>query len=132
MRLTAWTGASRRERLDALGPAYTFCRSRGLAVEGEAIRIGDWPVQFVRIFSPLTEAAVRDADTVDFEGVPIRVLRADYLAVIALSVGRAQDFARILALLESGSVTRDEIARLAAAHGLAEAWARFERRFFED
>ena len=44
--------------------------------------------------------------------VPLRVVRADYLAVIALSVARGKDFARILALLESGSVTRDEIGRL--------------------
>ena len=39
------------------------------------------------------------------------------------------DEAFILALLESGSLTRDQIAGLAARHGLAEAWKRFERRF---
>lgn len=57
------------------------------------------------VFSKLTEAAMRDADTADFEGVPLRVVRADYLAVLAFSVGRAKDFAGILALIESGSVT---------------------------
>ena len=44
-------------------------------------------------------------------------------------VGRAKNYARILALLESLSVTREEIARLAARHGLTEAWSRFEARF---
>ena len=46
---------------------------------------------FVPAFSPLTEEAMDQAVTADFEGVPLRVVRADYLAVIALSVGRAKD-----------------------------------------
>jgi hypothetical protein len=55
-----------------------------------------------------------------------------HLAAIALSVGRAKDYARILALLESSSVARDQIARLAARHGMSEAWQRFETRFADD
>lgn len=60
-----------------------------------------------------------------------RVVRADHLAVIALSVGRPKDFTRILALLESGSVSREEIASLAQRHGLADAWTRFGARFLD-
>ena len=75
---------------------------------------------------------MEQAETADFEGVPLRVVRADYLAVIALSVGRAKDYARILALLEALSVTRDQIAGLAAQHGLSDAWRRFEARFGDD
>jgi len=86
----------------------------------------------VPVFSPLTQEAMEQADTADFEGIPLRVVRADYLAVIALSVGRAKDYARILALLESDSATREQIARLAARHGLSEAWDRFEARFADD
>jgi hypothetical protein len=71
---------------------------------------------------------MEQADTVDFEGEPLRVVRADHLAVIALSTGRAKDFARILALLEAGSVTPEEIAGLAEKHGLTETWNRFKAR----
>lgn len=117
------------EGLDKLGPIYRFCATKGYHPEGEAIRVGAWPVQFIPVFSPLTREALGQADTADFEGVPFRVVRAAHLAVIALSVGRAKDFTRILALLESGSVTRQELASLAARHGLAEAWKRFEHRF---
>ena len=98
----------------------------------ESIRVGAWPVQFVPAFSPLTQEAMEQADAVDFDGIPLRVLRPDYLAVIALSVGRAKDYARILALLESDSVTRGQIASLAAQHRLSEAWRRFEARFTDD
>ena len=59
-------------------------------------------------------------------------MRADYLAVIALSVGRSKDFTRILGLLESGSVSGEEIARLAERHDLLEAWKRFEARFLNE
>jgi hypothetical protein len=119
-------------RLDELGPIYQFCSTKGYHPEGEAIRIGAWPVQFVPVYSSLTREALEQAETADFEGVPFRVARAVHLAVIALSVGRAKDFTRVLALLESGSVTRQEIASLAARHGLAEAWKRFERRFLDE
>jgi hypothetical protein len=77
----------------------------------------------------LTREAMENADIADFDGVALRVVRSEYLAVIALSVGRGKDYARILALLESLSVTREQIARLAAKHGLSEAWQRFEARF---
>jgi hypothetical protein len=120
------------ERLDVLAPIYAFCATRGYTPEGEAIRVGAWPVQFIPAFSPLTEAAMRNAETADYEGVPFRVVRADYLAVLALSVGRAKDFARVLALLESDHVSRERIVNLARQHGLQEAWSRFERRFLNE
>jgi hypothetical protein len=118
--------------LEPLKGIYEFCSSRGWHAEGEAIRVGAWPVQFVPVFSDLTRDAVRNAETADFEGLQLRVVRADYLAIIALSVGRAKDYARILALLESGSVSRGEIGRLAARHALSAAWSRFEERFLND
>lgn len=117
--------------LDVLSPIYAFCRERGYQPEGEAVRVGDWPVQFIPAFNPLTEAAMRNAETGDVDGVPLRVVRADYLAVIALSVGRAKDFARILALREAGAVTDAQIAELASQHGLGPAWQRFLERFRE-
>lgn len=120
---------SSTDPLNPLAAIYQFCADKGYQPEGEAVRVGTWPVQFIPIFNPLTEEALEQAETADFEGVPFRVVRADHLAVIALSVGRAKDWTRIMALLESGSVSREEIARLAARHGLADAWQRFEARF---
>jgi hypothetical protein len=120
------------ERLDPLALIYGFCRSRGHAPEGEAVRIGAWPVQFIPVFNDLTREGLESAETVDFEGIPLRVIRADYLAVIALSVGRAKDFARILALIESDAVTREQIAALAQRHNLSEAFGRFVKRFSDE
>jgi hypothetical protein len=71
------------DRLDVLGGRYEFCAAKGYRPEGEAIRVGAWPTQFIPAFSPLTEEAMKQAETADFEGVALRVVRADYLAVIA-------------------------------------------------
>jgi hypothetical protein len=120
------------ERLDVLTAIYQFCAKKGYHAEGEAVRVGQWPAQFIPVFSTLTREALEQAETADFEGVPLRVVRADHLAVIALSVGRAKDFTRILALFESESATPDGIASLAERHGLSGAWERFKKRFLDE
>ncbi len=124
--------AAQPDRPDVFRDIYAFCAVRGYPAEGESIRVGAWPTQFVPVFSALTREAMNHAETADFEGVPLRVVQAAHLAVIALSFARAKDFARILALLESGSVSRQEIAQLAARHGLSAAWRKFETRFFDE
>jgi hypothetical protein len=123
---------SQPERLDVLTAIYEFCASRGYKPEGDAVQIGPWPVQFVPVFNQLTLEALDQADTADFEGIPFRVVRAAHLAAIALSTGRAKDYARILALLESGCVTATEIEALAQRHGLLKAWNRFKMRFLDE
>jgi hypothetical protein len=117
------------DKLDVLSPIYEFCAARGYAPEGEAIRVGDWPVQFIPSFDRLTDDAIGAAETDDLDGTPIRVVRADYLAVIALSVGRSKDLARVLALREAGAVTDGEISDLADTHGLTAKWQEFKERF---
>ncbi len=119
-------------RIDVLTPIYEFCKSRGYHPEGEAIRIGDWPVQLIPAFDALTTAAMQCAEDGNMDGVSLRVVGPDYLAVLALKVGRAKDFARILSLLENEAVTREAIAELAAQHGLDSEWQRFARRFLDE
>jgi len=120
------------DKLDVLTPLYKFCAMKGYVPEGEAIRVGDWPLQFIPTFSSLTHEAMKNAEATEFEGIPFRVVRADYLAAIALEAGRAKDMARILGLLESGSVTPDAVGLLAAQHGLLDSWKRFEKRFLNE
>ena len=56
------------DRLDALSGIYDYCASREYGVEGEAIRVGAWPAQFVPVFSPLTQEAVELAEEAELEG----------------------------------------------------------------
>ena len=120
------------ERMDALGPIYQYCTRLGWKPEGEAVRVGDWPVQFIQAFSVLTREAMERAEEFSYEGPLFRVVRPDYLAVIALSVGRLKDFNRVLALLDAEAVDREAIEQLAARHGLTEKWAAFKKRFLDE
>lgn len=120
------------EKLDVLTPLYRFCSERGFEAEGEGVRVGAWPVQFIPAFTEFTRDAMEQADKADFEDISLRVVQVTYLAVIALSVGRAKIWARILALLESGSVTQHGISALAARYDLSEAWRNFEKRLLRD
>jgi hypothetical protein len=117
------------ESLACLSPIYEFCQARGYLPEGEAIRVGDWPVQFIPAFDDLSQEAMECAEETDLDGDPIRVVKADYLAAMALKTGRAKDKTRILALLEAKAVTPDDLATLATHHQLVPQWTRFKTQF---
>ena len=120
------------EQLDVLTPLYEFCADRGYHADGESIRVGNWPVQFIPAFDEITRDALQEAEEGDIDGVPLRVVRADYLAAIALSVGRAKDHARVLALLENDAVTIQRLEQLCVEYGLSEQWSRYRERFLND
>ena len=119
-------------KLILLTPVYEFCLKRGFHPEGDAVRVGDWPLQFIPAFSPLTEEAMREAEVGDLAGIPLRVVRADYLAAIAVSVGRAKDYTRVLGLLEAQAVSPAQVEAICERHGLVGQWQRFRERFLDD
>lgn len=60
------------ERSDPLAAIYQLCANRGYQPEGEAVRVGAWPVQFIPVFNPLTQEALKQAETADFEGRSVK------------------------------------------------------------
>ena len=115
--------------LDVLAPIYAYCRSRGLSFQGQWIRVGSWPVHFVPPYSRITEAALREAVVEDFEGVPLRVVRADFLAMIAPDTGRPKDFDLITRMMEAGAIGFDGLQKLADRHGLSGKLRAFRSRY---
>ena len=109
-----------------LTPIYDFLRARGHEPERDAINVCGWPVQFLPAESSLLREAVEQAVTVDFEGVPTRVMTAEHLKAIALQTGRAKDFTRILAFVESGRLDSAKLRAILQGHALTAAWAKFE------
>jgi hypothetical protein len=92
---------------------YSHLQSKGWRVEREHLLIGDFPVQFLAA-SGLTEEAVRDARPVQYQGVPAKVFRPEYIIAIAASVGRHKDFARIEQMLDQVKIDKallDDILR---------------------
>ena len=72
------------------------------------------------------------AEEADLDGVFVRVVKADYLAAMALKVGRAKDKTRILALLEANAVTTEEMGNIAMKHNLAKEWKQFKEKLLDE
>jgi hypothetical protein len=102
------------ETLSAGIPAiYSHLKSKGWRVEREHLLIKDFPVQFLAA-SGLSEEAVREAKQVEYEGVPAKVFRPEYIIAIAASVGRHKDLARIEQLMTQAKIDKallDDILR---------------------
>jgi hypothetical protein len=96
---------------------YARLQSRGWTVEGEHLLLRGFPVQFLAAHG-LTEEAVREAERIEYEGVPARVFRAEHIIAIAASVGRAKDRARIEQLLQQAAVEKPRLESILKRHNL--------------
>ena len=106
------------EGLSAGIPAiYAHLESHGWQVEREHLLVRGFPVQFLAA-SGLTEEAVREAERIDYEGVPAKVFRAEHIVAIAADVGRAKDKARIEQLLQQAGLDQSRLEDILRRHKL--------------
>ena len=96
---------------------YGYLQSKGWRVEHEHLLVNDFPVQFLAA-SGLTEEAVRHANLIEYEGVPAKVFRPEYIIAIAASVGRHKDLARIDQMLEQAEIDRTLLDDILARYSL--------------
>src|SRR5690349_19100807 len=73
--------------LVSLGPIYQWAKHRGFREQSEHIFIHGVPVQFLPAHNALAEDAVATARTMDYEGVPVRVIDPEHLAAMAFQSG---------------------------------------------
>jgi len=100
------------------GPIAGWARQRGFTEKAEHILIHQVPVQFLPAHNALAEDAVATARTLDYDGVPVRVVGPEHLAAPALQAGGGRRRERAWQLLESGSVDRGRLDDLLKKHGL--------------
>lgn len=105
-----------------LSPLYEALRRRGYHAERETVSIEGVPVQFLPTHNSLIEEALAHAREIDYEGVPTRVLGAEYLVAICLNTGRARDRARVAILREQAQLDRELLADVLKRHQLEEKW----------
>lgn len=96
---------------------YAHLQSQGWQVEREHMLVRGFPVQFLAAHG-LTEEAVREAERIDYEGVPAKVFRAEHIVAIPASVGRAKDKARIEQLLQQAELDKTYLADVLQRHKL--------------
>jgi len=96
---------------------YAHLQAKGWQVEREHLLVRGFPVQFLAA-SGLTEEAVREAEKIEFEGVPAKVFRAEHIVAIAASVGRAKDKARIEQVLQQAGLDQTKLENILQRHKL--------------
>ena len=96
---------------------YEHLQKHGWQVEREHLLVSGFPVQFLPAHG-LTEEAVREAERIDYEGVPAKIFRAEHIVAIAASVGRAKDKARIELLLQQADLDKTYLENLLQRHKL--------------
>jgi hypothetical protein len=96
---------------------YAHLQSKGWRIEREHLFVKDFPVQFLAA-SGLTEEAVRQSKQIEYEGVPAKVFRPEYIIAIASSVGRSKDLVRIEQLLEQAKIDKPLLDDILRRHNL--------------
>lgn len=84
-------------------------------------------VQFQFPSDTLGQASIENASIVDFQGVPVRVMTAEYLVAHMLRTGRLKDKNRIMRFLESGAFDPNILLAILEEHGLEDRWAVLEQ-----
>jgi hypothetical protein len=96
---------------------YAHLQSQGWQVEREHLLLRGFPVQFLAA-SGLTGEAVREAERIEFEGVPAKIFSAEHIVAIAASVGRQKDKARIEQLLQQADLDKTRLEKILQRHKL--------------
>ena len=106
--------------LVSMAPIYEWARRNGFQEEAEHILIAGVPVQVIPAHSALEEEAIRTAADLDYEGVPVRVIRPEYLIALYLepSARSQKRLQRVAALMEEPVVDRDLLDEVVARYKL--------------
>jgi len=71
----------------SLEPIYRWTAERGYRTQAEHVMIEGVPLRFLPAHNALADEAIERAATLEYEGVPVRVVRPEYLAALYLEPG---------------------------------------------
>ena len=97
---------------------YEWARMRGFPADAEHILVHGVPVQFLPAHNALAESAVMTARTLDYDGVPVRVVDPEHLVALAFQAGGHKRRERAWQMIEVGAVNRQRLRELLSAHGI--------------
>jgi hypothetical protein len=90
--------------------------------EEEGLLIHGFPVQFLSAAPGLEAEAVEQAMIVEWEDHRLRIMRPEHLAVIALTVGRPKDRARLVYLVELPDFNTESFRQILTRFQLFNRW----------
>ena len=116
----------------SLQPIYDYLTARNCKLEGEYIIIEGWQVQFLPPGDALGDEALAQAIATDVDGVPTWVMTAEHLLALALQLGRAKDFSRILQFIEAGVLDTAKLDQILSRYDLLAKWEQFGDKFLRN
>ena len=104
--------------LITLSPLYEALRQRGFEVSAEHVLVHQVPVQFIVSPNDLGDESIATAEGRDLDGVPVRIMRPEYLAALWLQAGGAKRRERVEILRQSGSLDEARLRALLTKYGI--------------
>ena len=113
--------AASDEPIVSLDSIYRWTSARGYPASEEHILIAGVPTQFLPSPSPLSDEAIETAQTLDYDGVPVRVVKPEYLVALYSepSARTAKRRERAAMLLEWPGLNRKLLDEILDRHGLS-------------
>jgi hypothetical protein len=109
--------------LITLEPLYARLAEKGFSTfDEEGVLIHDYPVQFICPSPGLEIEAVKMATVMSWNDLELKIMRPEYLAAIAIKVGRTKDRARLIYLHELPVFDRDGFMKIIEKHQLKDRW----------
>lgn len=124
-----WPVVVSESGLVSLGPIYAYLEDLGYHPLKEGVLIEGWLVQFVPASKSVQEEAVAQAERVAYGESYTLLFSAEHLAAELLRSGRAKDYSRAVALIESEQVDMRVFRDIIRRHDLADKWKEFATRF---
>jgi len=92
---------------------YEYYREKGNVLENVFIYIANMPVQFFPNFiSPLFNDAIQEAQQIEVDGVPSKVVKVEYLIALLLTAFRPKDKIHVIELAKGADMSMlNEILR---------------------
>jgi hypothetical protein len=106
-----------------LSRIYDWARGRGYKIENEYLMIHGVPVQILVAGGELQSEAVQTAQQLDYDGVPVPVMKPEYLILLYLQAGSAKRRGRAADLKDAG-IDEALVSQLATRFELASQWNR--------
>ena len=105
-----------------LTPLYAWLEGRGFSAAAEHVLIHGVPVHFLPAYNELVDEAVEQAQSLDYQGVPVRVVRPEHLVALSVQTGGRKRREHVARLFDSDTVDRDKLQDILRRHGLLESW----------
>jgi hypothetical protein len=86
-------------------PIYAYMIEQGAEFKGHLFKYKGITLDIIPVMNELVKEAVNKSEEVVFDNVKLNIISADYLAAIALQVGRNKDIDRVKRLFNARLIT---------------------------